>query len=98
MGILVIQIKEKIQSSAIDLAKAENNHLPDIKEKSNFQPLERTYFSANSLSERPVVLRDIDENLLQNFGDVEFKKLELTCQKSERKHIAITMLKSVLEK
>lgn len=40
---------------------------------------------------------DLDTNEL--FArDVEFKKLELTCQKSERKHIAITMLKSVLEK
>lgn len=30
--------------------------------------------------------------------DIDFKKIELECQKSERKHIAITMLKSVLTK
>lgn len=80
-SITYVQITEKPNSSESSspnyLAFDKNIQLPDSIDKSNYLPLERTYFTTDSLSEKPIILQDVDANILQSIADIEFKKLIL---------------------
>lgn len=76
-NIFYVDLKSNDQLNSGQMLSGEINSQPDIPKKSIVPQLERTYFTAESLSERPLILQDVDANILQAFEDVTLKKLIL---------------------
>jgi hypothetical protein len=76
-GLTYIHLKNIRKSNYLQSDGVDQDIQPDLEEKSIAPQPERTYFSAGSLSEKPFILQDVDENILQNFAEIEFQKLIL---------------------
>ena len=74
-NIFYVDIKDNHQSSSNNLKINEKNIQQKILEKSNNLDKKRTYFTVNSLSERPFILIDVDPNILQKIQDFKIDKL-----------------------
>ena len=75
--IFFAELKNNDQPNSSQIFSDEINYQPDYPQKPITHQPERTYFTLESLSERPLILQDVDANMLQAFEDVTFKKLIL---------------------
>lgn len=81
--IFFVELKNNDQSNSSQILSDEKKLPPDRPKISTNLLLERTYFTVDSLSERPLILQDIDPTVLENFEDISLKKLILRLMISE---------------